>query len=155
MSMKNRLEQQNSFLFHFQTFNEIKDSLYGTFGVSAYTILYYSGIGTGHRAYERRAANAKTKEETLKLLAGDKINDNWGEITFQDIDFAKLSGRILLKNCFEARAAKSKQQICYFIKGYLTGFLSGLMQKPVLLDEVKCLAKGDDHCEFTIAPDRS
>ena len=153
--MKNRLEQQSSFLFHFQTFNEIKDSLYHTFGASAYTILYYSGIFAGRRAYERRAAKTKTKEETLQLLTADKINDNWGEIIFQDLDFTKLSGRILVKNCFEARAAKTKQPICYFFKGYLTGFLSGLMQKPVLLDEVRCLAKGDEHCEFTIAPDRS
>ncbi len=155
MSMKNRLEQQSSFLFHFQTFNEIKDSLYSTFGASAHTILYYSGIGAGQRAYERRAAKTKSREETLFLLVNEKSSDNWGELTFQDLDFTKLSGKIVVKNCFEARAAKSKQPICYFIKGYLTGFLSGLMQKPVILNEVKCLAKGDGHCEFIITPDRS
>jgi len=152
MSLRDRLEEQESFIFRFQTFSELKESLYGVFGASAYTIVYYAGVGAGKSAYGRRFEKTKTGAELLKLFVEDKSSQNWGEIVF-DLDFAKSSGKVLVKNCFEARAVKSKQPVCYFIKGYLTGFLTVLMQKPVNLSEVRCLAKGDEYCEFIVTPE--
>jgi predicted hydrocarbon binding protein len=149
---KEELETRQSFVFHFHTFNEIKESLYATFGASAYTILYYAGVGAGKRAFERRSSE-RTREEMLKRFIEDKSGENWGEITF-DLDFARPVGKVLVAQSFEARTAKSDKSLCFFLKGYLTGFLSEIIQKPVVLNEVQCLAKGDDHCEFTVSPDK-
>jgi len=77
----------------------------------------------------------------------------WGIGEARDIDFRGLSGTIIVKECFEAVAWRKKPyNVCHWTRGYIAGAVSVVFGKPVEAVEVRCLAKGDEHCEFKIQP---
>lgn len=140
-------------LLRFTTFGEIKLALEEIFSPSAAAvILYESARKCGMRLCEEIMEKTRTKEEVLRCLSKLKNEENWGKISFQNIDFEKASGRVLIVDSFEAVAHKSKQPGCYFFRGFLVGFLSRLFEgKSITVVEEKCAAKGDKHCEFRFA----
>jgi len=148
LSLKDILEKNEGFVFRFITFLEVKESLQDVFGTASNSILYYAAIKAGRRACRRRLEATKNREDALKLLVKDKAEQNWGDITFKKVDWEKRSGRIMVSNSFEARGVRSKEPFCYFFKGYLVGFLSELFQDDVAVSEDRCVAKGDEDCEF-------
>ncbi len=150
MVFREDLVKNESFIFRYQTFGEIYESLREVFGASAGTILYLAAVKSGRQAYVRRKDKVKSKAEALKLFARDKADQNWGDIDFRNLDLKCASGTITVKNCFESKAKTSNESGCFFFKGYLTGFLSELLQSDITLDEVKCVAKGDSHCEYIL-----
>lgn len=135
----------------FKTFSEIKEGLKEIFGTAGSTIIYLEAVKAGRMACRRRVDVAGSREAALKLLVEDKARQNWGEISFENLDMEKGSGKILIKNSLETRTTKSDKPVCYFFKGYLVGFLTELLQREVSLSEDRCAAKGDSHCEFTLS----
>ncbi len=55
-----------------------------------------------------------------------------------------------VKNSFNAFNIHSDEPICHFLEGYFEGVLSILLEKEVSIDEVYCIAKGDEVCRFKI-----
>jgi predicted hydrocarbon binding protein len=47
---------------------------------------------------------------------------------------------------------KQRASIDYYIVGCLEAIFSGVVGKPMVCEEVKCYAKGDDCCEFVVKP---
>jgi len=47
---------------------------------------------------------------------------------------------------------KQRTSIDYYIVGCLEAIFSGILGKPMICEEVKCYAKGDDCCEFVVKP---
>jgi len=92
---------------------------------------------------------AETKETAFSCLSELKSEENWGKLSFQNVDFEKGSGKVVLIDSFEAVARKTRQPGCHFFKGFLSGFLSELFAKTITVTEEKCAGKGDEHCEFT------
>jgi predicted hydrocarbon binding protein len=155
MSSQEDLENQNSFIVSIDTFNGFKESLYNLFGDSANTMLYSAGVEAGRHAFKRRFEATKNRKDVLSLFVEDKFRHNWGEVTFQYLDSEAISGKVLVRKCFEAKNTESKAPNCFFLTGYFAGFLTEFMQHPVSLNEVLCVAKGDDHCELIISADQS
>jgi predicted hydrocarbon binding protein len=62
--------------------------------------------------------------------------------------FDKGSGRAIVKNSFEARRSMSNTPCCRFLANFIAGFIAELFIKNVIVKEIKCAAKGDEHCEF-------
>ena len=48
--------------------------------------------------------------------------------------------------------SKQKNPIDHYIEGGWEQFFTSLMGKPMVCEEVKCYAKGDDCCEFVVRP---
>lgn len=143
--------REEGFEFRFETFQDLKSSLVRIFGVSARIIIYDAGIDPGRRSYGRMARDSLSREEALKLLVHRKASQNWGRITVESIDWQMKSGRISVEDSFEARGAKeqlSKERSCDFFKGYIAGFFSELLDEEVTVTEERCVATGDDRCEF-------
>jgi len=42
----------------------------------------------------------------------------------------------------------SKEPSGYFFKGVLAGLLTKIENRDVIVEEVKCIAKGDEYCMF-------
>ena len=47
---------------------------------------------------------------------------------------------------------KQEKPIDYYICGVWEEVFTIFLEKPVICEEVKCYAKGDDHCEFVVKP---
>lgn len=134
---------------HFATFQGLKASLFKVFGPTATSIIYDAGIEPGRRSFLTLMKDCKTKKDVLELLIQYKANENWGDVRFHNMDWQGHSGKVSVARCFESRGVQSGDSQCYFLKGYLTGFLSELFLTEVTMVEVRCNAKGDALCEFT------
>ena len=143
---------KKSFSFRFETFSEMEPVLELIFSPSAASvILYMSAMKCGAHLCRRIKKGAKTKEEALNRLSELKNEENWGRLSFQDVDFENGSGRLMIINSFETVAhknPKTNQPRCHFFRGFLAGFLSELFKKTIEVTEEKCAGKGDEYCEF-------
>lgn len=91
---------------------------------------------------------AKTKEKALHYLSKLKNNETWGKLSFQNLDFANGSGKIIIIDSFESIARKTIQPCCHIFRSFLEGFLSQLFGKTIEVTEEICGGKGDAHCQF-------
>ena len=140
---------KGSFSFQFVTFNDMVSALELIFSPSAASvILFTAAVKCGAQSYNRMMKRASTKEEILNHLSELKKDENWGKISFLDVDFVNGSGRVIIVDSFESIARKTAQPSCHFFRGFLAGFLSELFGKTIEVTEEKCAGKGDEHCEF-------
>jgi len=136
-------------LFSFENFSEIESALEEIFSPSAASvILYTAAIKSGVNSYGKIMKNAGTKEKALNHLVQLKNDENWGKLSFQNVDFAKRSGKVIIIDSFENIARKTTQPCCHLFRGFLEGFLSELFGKTIGVTEEECAGKGDKHCEF-------
>jgi predicted hydrocarbon binding protein len=146
--MKDLLEQNDGFFLDFETFALMKRALEETFASGAGVIIATMAEPCGRRICREIIRNAKSKEEAINHLSKMVKNQNWGELSFVAVDFDKGSGRAIVKNSFEARKCTSKAPCCHFLRNFIAGFIAELFAKKVIVKEVKCAGKGDEHCEF-------
>ncbi len=146
---------KNSFSFQFVTFDDFVSALELIFSPSgASVILFTAAVRCGAQSYSRMKNEVGTKEQALRRLSELKRKENWGKLTFNEVDFANGSGRVVVADALETMARKLEggleagQLGCDFLRGFLTGFLSELLEKSVNVSEEKCARNGDKHCEF-------
>ena len=145
---------KESFSFQFVTFNDLVSALELIFSPSAASvILFTAAVKCGTQSYDRIKEEFGTREEALRLLSELKGKENWGNLTFRDVDFVNGTGKVIVVDAFETMARKAKgqetgQPCCNFLRGFLSGFLSELFEKTLTVTEEKCAGKGDEYCEF-------
>lgn len=104
--------------------------------------------GTYYAKYLSEKYNVKGDELLSAIIQAIKAT-GWGIVEVRTIDFKNLSGTIIVKECFEALAREKKPyKVCHWIRGFVAGFLSLVLHQPIEAVETKCLAVGDEHCEF-------
>ena len=147
---------KNSFSFQFVTFNDLVSALELIFSPSAASvILFTAAVRCGAQSYNRMKRKFGTKEEALRRLSELKRKENWGKLTFRDVDFVNGSGKVMVADALETMSRKAEasreagKPCCNFLRGFLTGFLSELFERSLTVTEEKCARKGDEHCEFT------
>lgn len=129
------------------------DGLERILGPSGLAVVHYhAGMRTGEHTAKRLKEMYGVEDMDLILaFAQAERATGWGIMEFQDIDFKRCSGTVIVKECFEAAAWRRKpDKACHWTRGILAGFMSSVFNKPVESVEVKCLATGDEHCEFKI-----
>ena len=55
-----------------------------------------------------------------------------------------------VENCAFCEDLDFGEPICYFDAGLIAGAYECILKKPVVVDEIKCMAKGDDACYFKV-----
>jgi len=141
--------REGSFTFQFETFGQMENALELIFSPSAASvILYTTAIKCGVHLYQKTKKEFNKKEEALNYLSSLKKEENWGKMSFQEVDFKNGSGRVIIDDSFEAMTRKTSQPSCHFFRGFIAGFLSELLKKTIIVTEEKCAGKGDEHCEF-------
>ena len=115
---------------------------------AASVILYTAAIKCGVHLYKKAKKEFNKKEEALNYLSSLKKEENWGKMSFQEVNFKNGCGRVTIDDSFEAMTRKTKQPSCHFFRGFIAGFLSELLKKTIIVTEEKCAGKGDKHCEF-------
>jgi len=115
-------------------------------------VLYEAGKRVGEHVARRLSEMFGLKgKELLEALAQAGQATGWGITEIKEINFKRSTATIIVKDCFEAVAwGKKPYTVCHWTRGYSAGFLSVVFNKPVEATETKCLAKGDEYCEFVI-----
>ena len=145
-------EKRGGFFIRFITFAEMERALETAFGTGSKIIISSMAKPCGHRACKRILEGGARGEEVLKQLAELKNEENWGKISFFDLNLERGSGRIVIKDSFEVRERRSAEPCCYFFKSYLEGFLSELFKKEIRVIEVECAGSGSTQCIFIFQP---
>jgi len=137
----------------FETFSDFKSALEEIFSSpAASVILYEAAKKCGMHFCEKMMEKTGKKEEVLRLLSKLKNEENWGKISFRDVDYKRGSGRVLIFDSFETVVDNGSQLGCQFFRGFLSGFLSKLFgKKNITVVEDKCASKGDRCCKFRFA----
>jgi len=142
---------ESYFLIQFETFNEIRSALEEMFSPSAASvILYESAKKCGGHLCERMMEKAQKREEALNRLSKLKLEENWGKISFRDVDLKKGYGKIWIDHPFEMMACSDNQCGYAFIRGFLAGFLSKLFNRDMTVVNEKC-NKEKKHCWLKFA----
>ena len=134
---------EENFLMNTNTWKHVVVSFINTIGDVAKGTFYRAGLETGREFVKNYKINEKNLDKVSEIFS----QMNWGKIK---IDLKKL--HIVIDNSFEARAiGKSKECSCYFLKGFVAGLLSTILNKDLKAEEVKCKSKGDKYCEFKLS----
>jgi len=115
-------------------------------------VLYNAGKEVGEHAAERLSEMFNVEGEKLVQAFSQAVKaTGWGIAEVSSIDMKKHTATIIVKDCFEAAAWRKKPyNVCHWTRGYLAGYMSRVFGKRVEAVETKCLAKGDEHCQFKI-----
>ena len=115
-------------------------------------VLYSSGKEVGeHTATRLKKMFRIEGKDLVQALAQAVQATGWGIVEVNSIDFKYASATISVKDCFEAAAWRKKPYtVCHWTRGYFAGYMSTVFKKPVEAAEAKCMAKGDERCEFHI-----
>ncbi|MDD3984668.1 MAG: ArsR family transcriptional regulator [Methanobacterium sp.] len=108
-------------------------------------ILHKAGFKVGLAYYD------KLKNENIEIMM-DNIVHFWKENKLGNITVENLKPlTIKAYNCFECEdLPKIGKSACAFDSGILEALFSMHFSENIVVKEIKCFAKGDDHCCFRV-----
>ncbi len=90
----------------------------------------------------------KGKELLVEILKAYQAG-GWGKVKLIEYDLRRNRIVLRLYNSIECKIfRKADNLVSQFIRGHLSGLLSGLLKADVRVMESRCIARGDPYCEF-------
>ena len=89
--------------------------------------------------------------DVLKRIQQLNAEERGGRIDFTDFHLDEYQGRIVVAEAFEKNARTSDAAVCFFLGGYLTRFISGLLSQILIVKETTCTAMGESKCVFEVS----
>ena len=126
-------------------------------GSGGEVVLYQQGLRYGRDLSEYfmtrlgRDYLARNYDYGLAVLAAT----GWGipEVNGFKEEFPNVT--VKLSSCLECDGIRSKQPVCSFMRGFLSGVFGTIAGHTVHCEESLCIAKGDSYCEFTLHSGKS
>lgn len=140
-------------LFRRKAMASMLAQVYKLLGSGGETLLYEEG----------KAIGRSNMEETVRAIGKERVGNNitylrkrlralgWGDV---DAPVKGDRTRLQIKDCFECSANTDSRTGCHFWRGYIVGNRGAIDGKDPAAEEVKCVLRGDEVCEFVITPDR-
>jgi len=76
-----------------------------------------------------------------------------GQLEDVKLDLNRPFCKVRIRKCFEAVLKGSRREAaCHWTRGFIAGFMSRVVGKPLEAVEVKCATGGGDVCEFEVCP---
>ncbi|MHA1299162.1 MAG: V4R domain-containing protein [Candidatus Helarchaeota archaeon] len=77
----------------------------------------------------------------------------WGLVELQDIDIKKGSMRAIVKKSLIGSGKEVETEpVDYIPAGVFAGIMEYITKMKLICKEIKCVAMGDNHCEFVVKP---
>jgi len=134
------------------TFVDLQKQIEKILGVDASALFYEAGIRAGREStrvlleeWDERGIDFLKRWGRFYRSAGV----GWFKLEDINIDFENENGHLRIKQSFIAEEySKSNRPVCHFLCGFFSGVLQEVLGEKVTCEEVKCIAKGDEYCEF-------
>ena len=161
LSLPLTLDGERAMIIRQEGFKALLDKIL-ELGPSGEAILYHVGFNLG-------LGYAKTHARLEKILGIDTPSDileyiikplfkavGFGEIKIISIDPEVPELTVRVYSNFECELApRSDKSASNFIRGIIAGVPSGLFGVTITAEETKCIARGDDYCEFYVYKEQS
>ncbi len=159
-----KLGSDRLLLFRLDSLAVLRSLLFDQVGAGlARSILTRFGYRCGQGDFETLSKLYEWDTEQDQLGAGPVMHMWEGivHVEVKHLEFNRDGGKFLMRgiwrNSYEAdvhlrELGRSDEPVCYSLTGYACGYSSSFFGAPVLTVETKCVAMGDDHCEFEIRP---
>lgn len=149
---------EESLIMRYSTFSSIIDGLRRYAGKTATIIFYHLGYYSGEEFSNYVREKLKPLNisiASLAKIAFDLIR-SLGDYDPELVNLDVENGRAIVHvhNSFEANPFRGvfKEPSCQFVRGNISGLLSGLIGRKLVAVERKCIASGDPYCEFYVEP---
>jgi len=122
------------------------ETILGLEGASV--LLYEAGKKAGLRWINRFSKEWGLKDKKfIEAVQNFYAELGWGRFSVEEDNKNELVVRV--KNSFIARGyGNSEVPVCHFLRGYNAGLAEVLKDKDIDAEEIRCIARGDDCCEF-------
>ncbi len=115
--------------------------------------IYQQGLSYGLAAWSNlygthRPQTGQGLAEMLRLYTAT----GWAKVDLEEYSPANLRARVRVEKGFECDGVTTGTAEGYFFGGHLAGAFSAFFDTSVRAVEVKCVSKGDAHCEYEISP---
>lgn len=153
-----RLGEDRMLMFRQDSLGKLRRLLFDQVGASlARSVLSRFGYQCGQGDYEAMRKTYDWDSDLDAYAVGPVLHTHEGivhaSVTKLDIDreAGKFSVAGIWRNSYEAEIhlqqfGRSDKPVCHSLAGYVSGYASAFMGRPVLAIETKCVACGDDHC---------
>lgn len=131
------------------------DWLAGTKDLCGLSEEYLVDVGDeyGRMKFDKFLKMGFDKDKSLQLVLAEAWYCGWGLINIKN---EEKEAKVDFYNSFEVSShyfhsdEEPDGGICFFTRGVVQGAYSSWISLPCSSEEIKCEAKGDEHCEFRI-----
>lgn len=149
-----------SFIIRYETFSSIIEEFRRRAGGEAVILFYHLGYYSGYTygKYVKKLIEPLNLplEEAIKIAFN--LDKSFGDFNPEivGLNIGRGEGIIRVHDSCEATPIRGKMDkpSCQFIRGEIAGTLSSLIGRELIAIEEKCIAKGDNYCEFHIKPEK-
>jgi len=122
------------------------------FGTGGGALLYHMGTVIGRQAFESHKEIAgEYLDRLIKISEALFKAFGFGKAEILEVDVKNGKARVRVWNSFECELFKQAgEPSSHFVRGIWSGWFQALFKREVRSVEVKCIAKGDEYCEFRI-----
>jgi predicted hydrocarbon binding protein len=119
---------------------------------------YDMGYRAGLELMESLGELRSDPEAAFRALVHDYQQMGYGQLEIADLDLSKPEARLLGRNLFETDMAaaagiyRSPRSASHYTRGMFAGFMSGLLGREVVCEEVQAEFRGDSASEFIVMP---
>lgn len=130
-------------------FNGVKEK----FGTAGDAMLYYQGFSIGAEILNHYMKIAKSDkiEDMVEVAKAINFTLGWGVIDNVSIDAERGQAKLRIYQSFECELGKGRDKPqSQFYRGAIAGIFTRLFGKDVEVKETRCIAMGDQYCEFEV-----
>ncbi len=119
---------------------------------------YDMGYRVGQELMQTLAERADEPEASFSYLVQAYRQSGYGDLRVEQFDLSKPEARLAGSDLFESNVARkagtyrTPRCVDHYSRGMFAGFLSNLLGKEVVCEEIACQYRGDERCEFVVMP---
>jgi predicted hydrocarbon binding protein len=138
------------FILKVDTWGRITAHLLQRFSTGGAVILYEMGLKAGETRAKEVISEGFSGSLALDVILAERIGLGWGVPRLTEFDEKNVGGSISVQELFECLPFKEtgNESRSHFFRGFLAGVIQHLFNKKVKVEEVECIAKGDQVCLF-------
>lgn len=136
-----------------EVFGDMFRRLGEMFGTGGEAIIFEEGEATGESDGRRlvEVFGKSLAQQSIPELTMLYLTLGWGQPELVRFNPSPFHATLRIYNSFECLGQKSTKPNSNFIRGHLAGLINVLFSKHVKCRETKCMALGDESCEFEIS----
>jgi predicted hydrocarbon binding protein len=135
-----------------ERFSKMLDRLRDSFGMAGNVMVYQEGLSVGDglaRFFVGKMGDRFVKNH-LPQIFGVFSAAGVGQVEIAHYELDQLKVDLILKNSMECSGHQSKKHHSEFLRGVIAGMIEVVVGGRVKCEEIRCIAIGDDYCEFII-----